>query len=305
MKEGESPTSETLSAGMDRADRVVARVLGIGRRRARELIAAGEVLINGRRARSGERIATAAAISVLPSMTERPAEAIPPSEQPRIVWQHDHIIAVNKPAGYHSHRGETRPTVADFLADLYPGISEVGDSGVECGVAHRLDRDTSGILIAASDPGVFAALRAAFANGEISKDYLALVHGTVSKDSIVDIPLARLRSRVRRAGRGERSWEARTRIVPLERGPGWTLVRATMETGVTHQVRAHLAILGCPVIGDRKYGDGASALGFEGGQRLHASCIRLPLGLTLAAPPGRLFLETLAELRRGTSLSSR
>ena len=93
----------------------------------------------------------------------------------------------------------------------------------------------------------------------------------VHHGNILQVNVSLARSRVRRAGRGERSWEARTRIVPLERGPGWTLVRATMETGVTHQVRAHLAILGCPVIGDRKYGDGASALGFEGGQRLHAS----------------------------------
>jgi len=305
MKDRESPTPETALADIDRADRVVARVLGIGRRRARELIASGDVLIDGRYARSGERIATTAAISVPQSVDERPAEVMPPIEQPRIIWQQGDLIAVNKPSGYHSHRGEKRPTVADFLADRYPGISEVGDSGVECGVAHRLDRDTSGILIAASDRRVFTALRAAFANGEVSKDYLALVHGTLSEEAVVDVPLARLRSRVRVARRGERSWAARTRIVPLERGPGWTLVRATMETGVTHQVRAHLALLGHPVIGDRKYGDDAVAHDFSGGQRLHASCIRLPWGLTLAAAVGRLFLETLAELRRSRGLTSR
>jgi len=301
----EGPVSETVLTAVDRADRVVARVLGVGRRRARQLIASGEVLIDGHRVRSGERITTDAAIAVLRSADERPTEPTPPMERPRIVWQQGHVIAVNKPSGYHSHRGEQRPSIADFLADLYPGIEDVGESGMECGVAHRLDRDTSGILLAASNARVFAELRAAFANGEISKDYLALVHGAVMEERIVDIPLARLRSRVRVARRGERSWPARTRIVPLERGPGWTLVRATMETGVTHQVRAHLAILGCPVIGDRTYADAAGGRDFPGGQRLHASCIRLPWALTLAAAAGRLFLETLAELRRGTDFSSR
>jgi len=114
-----------------------------------------------------------------------------------------------------------------------------------------------------------------------------------------------LHSRVRAARRSERSWPARTLVVPLERGAWWTLVRATMETGVTHQVRAHLAILGHPVIGDRKYGDGTSGRDLAGGQRLHASCIRLPGGLTLAAAPGGRFLETLAELRRETEVASR
>jgi 23S rRNA pseudouridine1911/1915/1917 synthase len=289
----------------DRADRVVARVLGVGRRRARELIDSGAVLVDGRRTRSGEKVGPTAEITALEPVVYPTVEAVPLPEQPRIVWQQGHIIAVNKPAGYHSHRGKQRPSIADFLARLYPGIDAVGDSPVECGVVHRLDRDTSGILVAASDRAVFASLRRAFGEGEVSKDYLALVHGVVLSDRVVDVPLTRLHSRVRAARRSERSWPARTLVVPLERGAWWTLVRATMETGVTHQVRAHLAILGHPVIGDRKYGDGTSGRDLAGGQRLHASCIRLPGGLTLAAAPGGRFLETLAELRRETEVASR
>lgn len=291
----------------DRADRVVARVLGVGRRRARELIDSGAVLVDGRRTRSGEKVGPTAEISTRKPDPPAPVASASATEQPRIVWQHGHIIAVNKPAGYHSHRGKQTPSIAEFLAERCPGIDAVGDSAVECGVVHRLDRDTSGVLIAASDRGVFATLRMAFGRGEVSKDYLALVHGVVSSDRVVDVPLARLHSRVRAARRTERSWPARTLIVPLERGERWSLVRATMETGVTHQVRAHLAILGHPVIGDLKYGygDGAGVRDPAGGQRLHASCIRLPGGLAVAAAPGGRFLETLAELRRETGVDSR
>jgi 23S rRNA pseudouridine1911/1915/1917 synthase len=283
----------------ERADRIVARVLGVGRRRAKELVDSGAVLIDGRRSRRGELVEPGAALTVsevaLPASVGRTSVL----EQPRVIWKQNGILAVNKPAGYHSHRGKQRPSIADFLAGQFPGIDGVGDSAVECGVAHRLDRDTSGILIAAADRTTFAWLRKAFGDGEVSKDYLALVHGVITCAEVVDTPLARLRSRVRAARRTERSWPARTRIVPLEHGANWTLVRATMETGVTHQVRAHLAMIGHPLIGDRKYGGGSIAGDPGGGQCLHASCIRLPGGLTLAAAPGGGFLATLAALRRG------
>jgi 23S rRNA pseudouridine1911/1915/1917 synthase len=289
-----------------RTDRVVAGLLGVGRRRARELIDSGLVLVDGRPARCGDQLGPTALITVLTTMPA--AAASLPSrgvEQPRVVWQRGHVIAVNKPAGYHSHRGKQRPSIADFLAERYPGIETIGDSGVECGLVHRLDRDTSGIIVAASDPTAYAELRAAFGRGAVSKDYLALVHGEVSSATVVEVPLARLRSHVRAARRTERSWPARTRVVPLERGGRWTLVLATMDTGVTHQVRAHLAMLGHPVIGDRKYGDAAEVGEPGGGQRLHAWCIRLPGELTLAASPGGHFLQILAQLRREAATASR
>jgi 23S rRNA pseudouridine1911/1915/1917 synthase len=284
-----------------RADRVVAEALGVGRRRAREMIESGVVLVDGRRARCGEKLEATAAITVAEPVV--PHERELPPQLPRIVWEGGHVIGVNKPAGYHSHRGKQSPSIADFLAETHPGIEEVGNSAVECGLVHRLDRDTSGILVAASDPKVFLALRTAFGNGEISKDYLALVHGVLASETVVDVALARLHSRVRAARRAERSWAARTRVMPLEHGNAWTLVMATMETGVTHQIRAHLAILGHPVIGDRKYGNAGNHHDAAGGQRLHAWCIRLPGGLTLAAAPDGRFLETLAQLRAGRTFA--
>lgn len=275
----------------------MARALGVGRRRARELLESGAVSIGGRRVRSGEKVDLRSEISIFEPVSAPVLELRRPIEQPRVVWQHGCIIAVNKPAGYHSHRGRECPSIADFLAARYPGIDAVGDLAVECGIVHRLDRDTSGILIAASDRTVFTALRRAFSQGEVSKDYLALVHGVLPSERIVDAPLARLHSRVRVARRAERAWPARTRIVPLDHGRQWSLVCATMETGVTHQVRAHLAMVGHPVIGDEKYGSRCGDREPPGGQRLHALRIRLPGGLSLAAAPDGRFLQTLAALR--------
>lgn len=284
-----------------RADHVVAAALGVGRRRARDLIESLLVLVDGRRVRCGEKLVPGAKIT----MVEPPAASEPTArlELPRVLWEGRHVIGLNKPAGYHSHRGRQRPSVADFLAERYPGIESVGDSRVECGLVHRLDRDTSGLIVAASDRSVFIALRAAFGTGMISKDYLALVHGELPSEVVVDVPLARLRTRVRVARRTERSWSATTRVVPMERGEAWTLVLASMSTGVTHQVRAHLSVIGHPVIGDRKYGDPENSRDPAGGQRLHAWCVRLPGGLTLTAAPDGRFLSTLAQLRAGKRLT--
>jgi len=304
LRPGHGIGSTGVPAEGGRADRVVAAKLGVGRRRARELIDSGLVLVDGRRVRRGEKLDPTAVLTVLESSAVVD-ETAPAAALPRVVWEGGHIIGVNKPAGYHSHRGRQRPSIADFLAERYVGIDAVGDSAVECGLIHRLDRDTSGIIVAASHPTVFSALRTAFGNGEISKDYLALVHGVIPSSTVVEVPLTRLRSRVRAARRAERSWPATTRITPLEHGATWTLVQATMETGVTHQIRAHLSILGYPVIGDRKYGNTTAANDPAGGQRLHAWCIRLPGDLTLAAAPDGRFLETLAHLRAGKTFLPR
>jgi len=283
-----------------RADRVVAKMLGVGRRRARALIECGAVLIDGRRVRCGDRLESTAVLSLFEAAE---AQSAPASIRcPRVVWEDGHLVAVNKPAGYHSHRGKHRPTVADFVAERYPGIEGVGDLPLECGLIHRLDRDTSGILLAALNRATFLALRTAFRNHEISKDYLALVHGVLPSVDVVDTSLVRLQSRVRAARRGERSLTAITRVRPLERGDDWTLVLATMRTGVTHQIRAHLAMLGHPLIGDRKYGHTDDVRDPTGGQRLHAWSIHLPGNRSLTVAPDERFLETLARLRAGEAL---
>jgi len=150
--------------------------------------------------------------------------------------------------------------------------------------------------LATTESDAYLAARRAFAAGEVLKEYLVLVVGRLVDPQTIDTPLLRTRTRVRPARRGERARSAVTDVVPLEGGPSWTLVAATMRTGVTHQIRAHLALAGYPVVGDSKYGAPQSVARTH---QLHARRITLPDGRSVATSPGVEFLETLARLRRG------
>jgi 23S rRNA pseudouridine1911/1915/1917 synthase len=297
MTTGPPPTTFEVSEAGARVDVTLCRHLGIGRRAARALVDGGLVTVDGKRARRGMRLSVGARVAVGARLVDAETTAVE-DPRPRIVWSRAGVLGIAKPPGVHSVRGKGVPSVADYLAAHIPGIESVGASPAECGLVHRLDRDTSGILLAARDGETYRQLRAAFAHGRVFKEYLALVHGVVARGFEVDLPLARVRDGVRPARPGEPSWPAKTRVEPLEQGTNWTLVRASMTTGVTHQIRAHMALSGHPLLGDSKYGASAdSAAGPERGHRLHAFTIRVGRDLVLAAPPGRAFLATLARLR--------
>lgn len=287
-----------------RVDRLVAERLGLGRRHAKNLIDRGCVRVDGRRSRAGTFAPTGAVVDVTREEQAARAEVAPSiirggenaSEKPRVLWQSAGLVAFYKPSGVHTMRGRGQPCLADFVGERFSQTVGLGRSGVENGLAHRLDRDTSGIVLGAVDAETYETLRAAFAAGAIFKEYLALVAGVIDAPCTIDVPLARRRSHVRPARRGELAREALTAVIPLEAGTDWTLVRAAMRTGVTHQIRAHLALVGHPVIGDAKYGVGVSPPDVRGHQ-LHACRITLHDGVSLAVDPGTVFLGTLAFLR--------
>ena len=286
-----------------RVDRVVADFLGLGRRDVKHLLDIGCVRVDGRRSDAGTFVAAGAVIDVertdTPRAESEPAVAIgerPGREEPRVVWRNAGLVAVYKPAGFHSVRGLGRPSIADFVAERFPETLGIGRSEVDSGLVHRLDRDTSGLMLVATDQATYDSLKAAFAAGALLKEYLALVAGVVSAPRTIEIPLARRRSHVRPARRGEIGREAVTTVTPLEIGAYWTLVSAAMRTGVTHQIRAHLALVGHAVIGDVKYGAASSRLRAHG-HLLHARRITFDSGVSLAVDPGVVFLETLASLR--------
>lgn len=285
-----------VSEGGERLDKVVCARFGVGRRAVRSWCRTGLVLLDGRPAASGTLLSGGETVTVLQAGNRGDATALKTAAA-RVVWSRGGILAIAKPAGMHSVRGRAQPSVAEFLAALHPGIEHVGDEAAECGLLHRLDRDTSGILLAATDQPTYREMRAAFARGEVRKDYLALVRGSVAGPIEIAIPLARSARRVHAARPGERAWAAKTRIEPLERGAAWSLVQATMTTGVTHQIRAHLALAGHPVIGDVKYAtdDGEEEVGE--GQRLHALSVHVAGRFAVSTAPDSRFLVTLAKLR--------
>jgi 23S rRNA pseudouridine1911/1915/1917 synthase len=176
--------------------------------------------------------------------------------RPRIVHADQWLAVVDKPAGLvvHSAPGHRGPTLVDALAGLLAG----GGDPRRPGIVHRLDRDTSGLMLVARTEEAHRRLAAEIKARRVARAYLALVEGHPrSRTGVIDAPLGRdYRAPERRAVGGRAAREARTRFTVLELLPEDALVEAHLETGRTHQVRAHFAAIGHPLAGDPRYGRG-------------------------------------------------
>lgn len=190
---------------------------------------------------------------------------------PPIVHRDDRFAVIDKPPGLvvHPAPGHRGPTLVDALGDLLGG----GEPG-RPGIVQRLDRDTSGLMVVARDAEAHRRLAAMIKSREVERAYLALVEGRPrSRSGTIDAPLGRdHRAPERRAVRGRGAREARTHFTVLETLPADTLVEARLETGRTHQVRAHFAAIGHPLAGDPRYGH-AGRHGLER-QFLHSARLR-------------------------------
>ncbi|HEX9573287.1 MAG TPA: RluA family pseudouridine synthase [Myxococcales bacterium] len=254
----------TVSGGAprDRLDRALARLFGVSRGRAMEWIAEDRVRVDGRRAAKGAQVGPGARVSVRRPPPDAPA---PQPELPlRIVHADGQVVVADKPAGMPSHPlkpGETG-TAANALVGRFPELASVGPAPREGGLVHRLDTDTSGLLLAARTDAAHALLRAQFAARTVEKGYLALVAGELHAGGEIDVPLAHDPHDARKVrAASDPEWaeahEARpasTRFTPALRRAGFTLVDVEIATGVLHQIRAHLAFIGHPLAGDALYG---------------------------------------------------
>ena len=288
---------EDAGAALPRLDAFVSAVLpDLSRRLVRRVIAEGGVRVNGRRAPKGLRLHAGDRVTV----AELPAHLEPePDLRIAVVYEDGDLVALDKPGGMPAHALDPRQrgTAAAFLLARYPEVAAVGDH-LAPGLVHRLDTGTSGLLLAARTAGVYAVLRAAFRARAVEKWYLAAVAGNAASlhGLRTAVPLAhdpRDRRRMVPAAPGARGWPAETYIEVLHAGHERSAVRARIRTGLTHQVRAHLALLDHPVLGDRLYGGPPADLPADR-HALHAAAITLahpadgrPLHLT-CAPPGDL-----------------
>jgi 23S rRNA pseudouridine1911/1915/1917 synthase len=256
----------SVDAAGERLDAFLALPLG-SRSRAQRLIDEGRVRVGGTARAKGHRVAAGEYVEVdLPEPLQAPVRGEVAFE---VVYEDEAVLVVDKPAGVvvHPGAGVHASTLVDALAGRIAG----GSDPERPGVVHRLDRDTSGLLVFARSEGAYDDLQRAMARREIEREYLALVEGVPpARTGLIDAPIGRdRRVRTRMSVDTDAPREARTRFA-VERtfGDRAALLRVRLETGRTHQVRVHLQAIGHPVAGDREYGT-AGRFGLER-QFLHA-----------------------------------
>ncbi|HEX6535371.1 MAG TPA: RluA family pseudouridine synthase [Gemmatimonadaceae bacterium] len=270
------PVRHELSIEADsdvRLDLLVARRLDLSRTQAATLIATGRVSVDGRRERASYRPRAGERVTVEippPPSREVIAEPIPIA----VAWEDEHVLVVDKAAGMvvHPAPGHWSGTLVNALKGRGMSLS-AGSAPEREGIVHRLDKDTSGLLLVAKTDRAHRVLARALAARRITRRYAALAWGHLDADHLtVDRPIARDPRDRKRMAIVSSGRAARTDFVRLARFDSADLLRAHLYTGRTHQIRVHLASIGHPVVGDDTYGGG-------GGRRL------------MALPPRRHFLH--------------
>jgi 23S rRNA pseudouridine1911/1915/1917 synthase len=278
MGAGDRELVVDAAAAGERLDVFLARDAG-SRAAAQRLIDAGLVLVDGTQRPKRHTVAVGERITV------RPVPAQPETQVPEatfgVAYEDEHLLVVDKPAGVvvHPARGHLAGTLAQALAGRAAG----GDDPERPGIVHRLDRDTSGLLVVARSDAVHAALKAMLGERRITREYLGLVEGRpAARAGTIDAPLGRdRRVRTRVSTDTDEPREAITHFETERALPGYTLLRLRLETGRTHQIRAHLKAIGHPVAGDPEYGR-AGVLGLTR-QFLHAERLAFEHPVTGAA----------------------
>jgi len=252
---------------------LAARLESVSRARVQEMIAEGKVLVNDAPAKASLKLRGGERISVLGEAQRAPLKAIAEEIPLEIVYEDDDLAVINKPAGMMVHAGagasddaRNRGTLVNALLHHLGSLSGVGGA-LRPGIVHRLDKETSGLIVAAKNDDAHRKLSAQFAAREVKKKYVALVHGWVKKDSGT-MAQSISRDRVRRTRmttrlEGGRAAVTHYRVVRrLDTKFGkFSLLDVKIDTGRTHQIRVHVAAMGHPVVGDTMYGAPRQARG--------------------------------------------
>jgi len=229
-------------------------------------MAAAAFTVNQRKGKKGDRLTVGDLVAFVGPGAWVAVSPIPePKLQIPVVFEDDDLLVVDKPAGMDTHgfSGRDRHALTNFLAARLPELTTIGKSPWEVGIVHRLDRETSGLVIVAKSQKVYDYLRAQFRQRKITKQYWALVWGEAMPEGAITLPLthdSRNRKKMSpvddraKFRRKQRIWQAITRFRRLAMRQGLSFLEIAMETGVTHQIRVHLAAAGHPIVGDSLYG---------------------------------------------------
>lgn len=248
---------------------------GLTRSQATRLIESGEVAVDGKAVSKSYKLAGGEDIAVTLPEPE-PVEAVPQDIPLDVVYEDADVIVVNKPSGMVVHPAPGHPDGTLVNALLYHcagTLSGVGGA-LRPGIVHRIDRDTSGLIIAAKNDAAHQYLSAQLADHTLARTYECIVAGALREDrGTVDAPIARHPTDRKRMAVVAGGREAVTRWEVIARYPGYTHVRCRLETGRTHQIRVHMAYIGHPILGDTVYGAKKEVPGLTG-QCLHAVGLR-------------------------------
>ena len=285
-------TAATEHAGV-RLDAFLSADGALTRSQAARLIAEGRVRVNGKPAAKSARLSGGETITVdVPQLRET---ALPPQDIPLdVVYEDDDVIVVNKPTGLVVHPAPGHPDgtlVNALLHHCGDSLSGIGGEK-RPGIVHRIDRDTSGLIIAAKNDAAHLALSAQLKDHSLSRTYECLVTGNMKQDSgTVDAPIGRSSADRKKMAVVPTGRRAVTHWEVVARYPGVTHLRCRLETGRTHQIRVHLAHIGHPILGDTVYGAKKPVPGLTG-QCLHATGLRFvhprtgePVELHCPLPP--------------------
>ncbi len=288
-----------------RVDIYLAQHMGISRSHAQKIIAAGQVLVNKKIIKANYKVACNDNVEALLAEAQ-PAEIRPESIPLDVVYEDDHMIIINKPRGMvvHPAAGNYSGTLVNALLEHCQDLSGI-NGVIRPGIVHRLDKDTSGVMVVAKNDQSHLNLALQIKERHASRKYIAIVHRNIKEEQgVINAPIGRHPvDRKKMAVVFSNSKTAITHFRTIERFGNYTVVECKLQTGRTHQIRVHMAHIGHPVVGDPKYGPEKQHFTIEG-QALHSAQLSLAHPVTgetmcFSAPLPADMELILANLRKG------
>lgn len=260
---------------------IAGQVSELSRTMIQKLIESGEILVNGNKKKLSYKVSVGDTITInIPEVKE--VDLKPQDIPVEVVYEDNDIIVVNKPKGMVVHPANGNPDgtlVNAIMAMSKDSLSGIGGE-LRPGIIHRIDKDTSGLLIVAKNDRAHIEMSNQIKNHEVKKIYIALVRGVVGEEeATIDMPIGRSTKDRKKMAVVKNGKEAVTHFKVLKRYNKYTLLQVKIDTGRTHQIRVHMAEIGHPVVGDMVYSNGKNDFGVEG-QMLHAQILEFKHPIT-------------------------